>query len=110
MKLVQLVGDDVAVDFADVATYADAVGPAKQLVDGTDFIARAHAAGLEVHTWTFRDEPRHVDARFGGDPLREYAHYFALGVDGVFSDFPDTALAARAALARSATTGPGTAP
>lgn len=118
VKLVQLVGDDVAVDFADVATYADAVGPAKQLLDGTDFVARAHAAGLAVHAWTFRDEPRHIDARFGGDPLREYAYFFALGVDGVFSDFPDTALAARAALAQAragkATAapgpGPGTAP
>ena len=28
----------------------------------------------------------------------EYARYFALGVDGVFSDFPGTAVAARKAF------------
>jgi hypothetical protein len=28
-----------------------------------------------------------------GDPLAEYRQFFQLGVDGLFSDFPDTALA-----------------
>jgi glycerophosphoryl diester phosphodiesterase len=106
VKLVQLIGEAGPVDFADVATYADAVGPYKMLLDDGRFVGAAHAAGLAVHAWTFRDEPRHIAERFGGDPLREYAFYFALGVDGVFSDFPDTALAARAALSRA----PGTAP
>ena len=106
VKLVQLVGEAGPLDFADVASYADAIGANKALLADGDFVGRAHAAGLAVHAWTFRDEPRHIDARFGGDPLREYAFYFALGVDGVFSDFPDTALAARAALVRA----PGTAP
>lgn len=30
-----------------------------------------------------------------GDALTEYEQFFALGVDGVFSDFPDTAVEAR---------------
>jgi glycerophosphoryl diester phosphodiesterase len=110
VKLVQLVGEQGPLDFADVAGYADAIGASKALLADGDFVARAHAAGLAVHAWTFRDEPRHIDARFGGDPLREYAYFFALGVDGVFSDFPDTALAARAAFARAGATAPGTAP
>jgi glycerophosphoryl diester phosphodiesterase len=30
-----------------------------------------------------------------GDPHAEYLQFFRLGVDGVFSEFPDTAIAAR---------------
>ena len=30
-----------------------------------------------------------------GDPVNEYLQVFRLGVDGLFSDFPDTAFAAR---------------
>ena len=30
---------------------------------------------------------------YTGDPLAEYRQFFLLGVDGLFSDFPDTALA-----------------
>jgi len=33
-----------------------------------------------------------------GDAASEYRWYFALGVDGVFSDNPDTAVAARNAF------------
>jgi len=65
----------------------------------TDLVERAHAAGLFVHAYTFRDEPEELAADYGGDPLAEYFQFFALGVDGVFSDFPDRALAAREAFA-----------
>ena len=51
---------------AFVATYADAIGPHKSLVIGLDddgnlgeptgLVERAHAAGLDVHIWTMRDE------------------------------------------------------
>jgi glycerophosphoryl diester phosphodiesterase len=63
----------------------------------------AHAAGLRVVPYTFRDENRFLPAelRSGEDPNAhgdaeaEYRQYYALGVDGVFSDHPDTAKAAR---------------
>jgi glycerophosphoryl diester phosphodiesterase len=61
----------------------------------TSLIRRAHHRGLLVHAWTFRDEPRHLVADNAGDPLREYRRFFTLGVDGVFSDFTDTAVEAR---------------
>ena len=51
-----------------------------------------------MHTWTFRNEPRRLAADYAGDPAKEYLAFFALGVDGVFSDFPDTAVAARVAV------------
>lgn len=102
---------------AEIASYADGIGPWKRYLVGlraagggtspagsrtappTDLVARAHAAGLFVHAYTFRDEPEELAADYGGDPRAEYRQFFALGVDGVFSDFPDRALAARAAFA-----------
>jgi glycerophosphoryl diester phosphodiesterase len=60
-------------------------------------IKEAKSRGLLVHTWTFRSEPRRLSKTYGGDPLKEYQQFFELGVDGVFSDFPDTAISAREA-------------
>jgi glycerophosphoryl diester phosphodiesterase len=51
----------------------------------------AHAAGLLVHPWTFRNETTELLKDYAGDPLNEYRAFYALSVDGVFSDFPDTA-------------------
>ena len=87
----------------EVATYADGIGPPKETTSLT-LVKDAHAAGLLVHptpsaTRTrscLRAAPRHRPRRLRGR-LREYRWYFALGVDGVFSDNPDTAVEARAA-------------
>ena len=48
-----------------------------------------------MHPWTFRNEPMHLAADYSGDPVAEYLQFYRLGVDGVFSDFPDTAVEAR---------------
>jgi glycerophosphoryl diester phosphodiesterase len=91
---------------ADIARYAAGIAPWKRQilreVAGapllpTQLIAQAHGAGLRVHTYTFRNEPATLAPEYGNDPLREYRHIYALGIDGVFSDFPDTALGARRA-------------
>jgi len=103
-----------AESFARIAAYADAVGPWKRYIVGsratraddatettrrtlepTRFVALAHAAGLAVHPFTFRNETMHLAADYAGDPVAEYLQFFRLGVDGVFADFPDTAVAAR---------------
>lgn len=99
---------------AAIAEYADGIGPAKERIvprddDGhllppTMLIADAHAAGLLVHPWTFRSENAFLpgDCRTGSDPAAhgdaaaEYRQFFKLGVDGVFSDYPAAAVAARA--------------
>jgi glycerophosphoryl diester phosphodiesterase len=96
---------------AAVARYADAIGPAKQLVSGSTLVDDAHAFGLAVHAFTFRNENRFLPAELRsvaadgevhdddyGDAFAEYARFFRAGVDGVFSDNPDTALAARSVL------------
>jgi glycerophosphoryl diester phosphodiesterase len=118
VPLVHLVDDDtpelVAPDgLSDIAGYADAVGVRKNLVipltaDGalgepTSLVADAHAAGLAVHAYTFRDENAFlpVDLRRGtrdtdvGDGRAECAAHLRAGVDGLFADNPDTAVAAR---------------
>jgi glycerophosphoryl diester phosphodiesterase len=101
---------------AEIASYADGIGPSKGLIlprdttgalmPATPLVARAHDAGLVVHAYTFRDENTFLpsDLRMGTDPgargkaAEEYALFFAAGLDGVFSDYPDTALSARAAF------------
>ncbi len=90
---------------AEIASYADGIGPWKVLIapqdrDGnplpaTDLIGRAHAAGLMVHAYTFRDEPRYLIKPYNADSLAEYQRFYVLGLDGVFSDYPATALQAR---------------
>lgn len=92
---------------AEIARYARGIGPDKSLIqpiapDGsllapTSLVPDAHAAGLLVHPYTFRNEPRFLARGYGGDPLAEYRRFFSLGVDGVFSDFADTAVQAREA-------------
>ena len=98
----------------EVATYADGIGPWKRyivstiaaglpgpgeasrtLLPPTDVIARAHGLGLLVHTWTFRNEQRRLASDYAGNPVEEYLQFYRLGIDGVFSDFADTAVAAR---------------
>ena len=87
----------------ELATWANGVAPNKYLLwdnTGADsgFVSMAHARGLEVHAWTFRDD--HPPAPFDSSVAELHAA-FALGVDAVFCDFPDTAVAARAAFSEA---------
>jgi len=65
------------------------------MMPATAVVPNAHAAGLFVHAYTFRSEARRLASDFRGDPKAEYKLFYNLGVDGVFSDFPDHAKAAR---------------
>jgi glycerophosphoryl diester phosphodiesterase len=94
----------------EVSTYADGIGPwkryivsavgmgpdsARTLLPPTDLIQRAHDHGLLIHTWTFRNEQFRLVSDYGGNPVNEYLQFYELGIDGVFSDFPDTAVTSR---------------
>jgi len=57
----------------------------------TTLVADAHAKELFVHVYTFRNEARYLASSYTGNPQVEYAAFFNLGVDGLFSDFPSTA-------------------
>lgn len=110
---------------AEVATYADGVGPWKYYLQSTacktivagacqdangdgavneadrtvlppsSVVADAHARGLLVHPYTFRSEPSRLPLEDLTAPTNEYQRFFALGVDGVFSDFAESAVAGR---------------
>jgi glycerophosphoryl diester phosphodiesterase len=70
---------------------------------GVELVDRAHRAGLEVYTWTLRPENNFLTAPFrSGGAAREWGDWrgefdavLATGLDGVFADHPDLALAAR---------------
>jgi glycerophosphoryl diester phosphodiesterase len=101
----------------DVALYADGLGPEKtqvvpqdaaNLLPATALVKDAHAAGLVVHPWTVRAENyflpsslRRGDAAAAdylaqpGEVSAVFKALYAAGVDGLFSDFPGLAVAAR---------------
>jgi glycerophosphoryl diester phosphodiesterase len=60
----------------------------------TSFIDDAHAAGLQVHPYTLRDEERFLTLTPNGtpqSPAEEVEQLVAIGADGFFTDFPQTA-------------------
>ena len=95
----------------EIASYADAIAPHKWMVvqfkDGkiedTGLARRARAAGLGVHIWTLRAENEFLppdlrlagDAATRGDLGKEIRALLDAGITGMFSDFPDLAVAER---------------
>lgn len=96
-----------------IAGYAQALGPewrqviaidsAGALAGPTSLVEKAHAEGLKVIPWTVRAENAFLPPalRRGtapgahGDAATLLKALFAAGVDGIFCDFPDLAVAAR---------------
>lgn len=75
----------------DVASFAEGIGVNinnRNLPVTKAFITQAHAAGLQVHGWTFAQP----DATLAAD---EYRQYLEMGIDGLFSNYADQAVAAR---------------
>jgi glycerophosphoryl diester phosphodiesterase len=126
-RLVQLIEEEGVQDalvtpsgLREISTYADGIAPHKGRIllhgaDGTlvgvsDLITQAHRAGLTVEPWTLRPEnlflPSHLrrgtDPSGIGDAQTEARLLFALGVDGVITDAPETAHRARAELTAEA--------
>ena len=104
VRLIQLVSTSDIVDgdgLKAIAAYADGIGAEKRLVvpvnaDGslrpaTDLVGRAHALHLLVHVWTVRTEREFLPAAYP-DAAAEFTMLRDLGVDGVFTDFPDIAV------------------
>ncbi|MDI3386817.1 glycerophosphodiester phosphodiesterase [Streptomyces sp. B-S-A8] len=97
-----------------IASYAQGIGPTLDLViprdaegrltEPTTLVRDAHAENLLLHPYTMRNENTFlpVDYRKGTDPhaygdvFGALKTYFATGIDGIFSDNPDTALLAAA--------------
>lgn len=97
----------------EIASYAQGIGPTLDLViprdpagrlkEPTTLVRDAHRAGLILHPYTLRNENpflpadfrRGTDADAYGDVFGAYRAYFATGIDGIFTDHPDTGLLAR---------------
>lgn len=72
----------------EVLEYADGIGPAKPLLlSDPNMVTRAHELGLQVHPYTFRADDVPPSSDSFEDELRTF--FDVIGVDGVFSDFPD---------------------
>ncbi len=95
---------------AELRAFADGIGAEKRLVipvngEGmalppTTLVADAHAAHLFVHVWTLRKEAQFLPASYGGDMAKEAKQFADLGVDGMFTDFPDIAARALGRVAK----------
>jgi glycerophosphoryl diester phosphodiesterase len=102
--LLEATADVSPARLAEIRTFADGIGPNTRLIvpanaDGTlreptSLVADAHQAGLLVHVWTLRSEAAFLSPTYGGDPMKEHRQFASLGVDGIFTDFPDVAFAA----------------
>ncbi|NJL10024.1 MAG: glycerophosphodiester phosphodiesterase [Calothrix sp. SM1_7_51] len=85
----------------EISQYATAIGVNKnlliprdssnKLLSPTSLIADARAVSLKVHAWTFRNENYFLPLDFQDNPQGEYEMFLNLGIDGIFSDNPDTA-------------------
>ena len=96
-----------------LAKWINGVGPEKSQViprdsDGTlgeptPLVDDAHDAGLEVHPYTFRNENQFMAPEFRngtsttdyGKAVNEQVAYLETGIDGLFTDNPDTGVVAR---------------
>ena len=106
VRLIQLM--DTSAEYRDMlsdvgmqklATYIDGIGPSILLlverdatasdIKVTKLVEDAHAAGLQVHAYTFRRERNQMPpfAKDYDDFLRIF--FDVVHVDGVFTDFPD---------------------
>ncbi|MGW7515492.1 glycerophosphodiester phosphodiesterase [Streptomyces sp. NPDC054796] len=97
-----------------ISRFAAGIGPTLDLViprkaDGSlgepsTLVRDAHAAGLVLHPYTMRNENSFLPANFRrgtdpnayGDAFGAFRAYLETGIDGIFSDNPDTALLAAA--------------
>ncbi|GFH36942.1 glycerophosphodiester phosphodiesterase [Streptomyces pacificus] len=97
-----------------IASFAQGIGPTLDLVvpkdasgklgTPTTLVRDAHAEGLILHPYTMRNENSFLPADFRrgtdphayGDAFGAFTVYFEQGIDGIFTDNPDTGLLAHA--------------
>ncbi|MDR0201751.1 MAG: glycerophosphodiester phosphodiesterase [Delftia acidovorans] len=98
---------------AEIARYADGIGPSKSMVipvvqganaAPTALVADAHRAGLLVHPWTLRPEnaflplslkaPPAQDGARRGNARADMDDFLRTGIDGIFTDDPSVGRAA----------------
>ncbi len=106
LPLVQLIGGERGYDYLVtpkgldmVAAYADGIGPdmsrlirykRERLIMIIELVKHAHDRNLVIHPYTFRRDSLPKFANSMEELFRIF--YFILGVNGVFTDFPDEAV------------------
>jgi len=86
----------------EISTYSQGIAPHKSCIfevispdqppKKTSFVENAHATGLKVHVWTFRQERTRFEPhekRMFGTLEEEMRAYLEAGIDGMFADQPD---------------------
>ncbi|MFD7915225.1 glycerophosphodiester phosphodiesterase [Streptomyces sp. NPDC059752] len=99
-----------------IAGFAQGIGPTMDLIlprdaagklgAPTTLVADAHARGLLLHPYTARNENSFLPAEYRkgtdptayGDAFGAFRTYFEQGIDGIFTDNPDTGLLAAEAF------------
>lgn len=99
-----------------IAGFAQGIGPTMDLIvprdatgklgTPTTLVADAHARGLILHPYTARNENSFLPADYRkgtdptayGDAFGAFKTYFEQGIDGIFTDHPDTGLLAAEAF------------
>jgi len=112
LRLIQLLGDESWLGAPEagldrIATYADGIGvsfpylfherlPARTATE-SGLTRAAHARGLLVHAYTYRDDD--LPPGVSGAAEAHRLLYEVAAIDGLFSDHPDVSLACRPSLA-----------
>uniref|UniRef100_A0A7S3J4L1 glycerophosphodiester phosphodiesterase n=1 Tax=Euplotes harpa TaxID=151035 RepID=A0A7S3J4L1_9SPIT len=99
LPLIQLLSYDYHYDLDSISTFAHGVGPSYRymfsykdepfnLDKPSKFIQECHNKDLNVHPWIFQDDFLH----YTKNSVDELNVYLTKGVDGVFTEFPQTSL------------------
>lgn len=85
-----------------IAKYADAIGPWKAMLVSAkstmnnliinNMVKNAHAQGMKVHPYTFRKEDSRIPVYAKSFENLLDVFLYQIGVDGLFTDFPDLAV------------------
>lgn len=85
-----------------IAEYADVISPWRPMIVRnestkarlviTDMVKEAHESGMEVHPYTFRLDPGKIPRYASSFENMLDIFFYTVGVDGVFTDFPDRAV------------------
>lgn len=81
-------GNQAAGLLADISTYAHGIGPRQELWRYPHFRDMAKTYKLQVHPWTLLDDA----LKWTSNPVDELNYFVTTGVNGIFVEFPHTAV------------------
>jgi glycerophosphoryl diester phosphodiesterase len=76
-------------------SYIGVISADNRTLRPTGFVEAAHKVGLKVLPYTFRSDKENLSPFYKGGAREEYLFFMQQNIDGLFTDFPDHAIAAR---------------